>query len=82
MDGLYSLVNIDDDPCVDLQIMTYCQLGRVEEAVRLLRTVLSNDRPDYFQQGGEIFEEVVRPLAPVPYSRYSDYEWEFWISRK
>jgi len=41
------------------QVLTYASLGRVEQAINLMRTLVDQDLPDHVKSRGDIFEDVV-----------------------
>jgi len=44
---------------VNTKAMIYVKLGRLSDAVQLLRSVLERDEPDHVSRGDEIFEDVL-----------------------
>ena len=42
-----------------LQALVYTGLGRLEEAVQILRSIIEIDQPDTIARGGEVFVNTV-----------------------
>ena len=41
------------------QTLVYTKLGRLEDAVQMLKTIIAADVPDHVATGNEVFQEIV-----------------------
>ena len=41
------------------QTLVYARLGRIEDAVQMLKAVIAEDTPDHVSAGSEIFQYIV-----------------------